>query len=129
MAYTGFVADRPATLPGCLQTFSETTDKSAVWRTTMESGQTIKVRPLVTAPIRTASVTVTLPAELLSAMKDWHESRCRFGAYPTRFMMPWMEEQIWRFSSPIQYEYIRGKTRGIGAVKCTFTIEQLPNWK
>lgn len=127
MAYTGTVVERPHGVTGCLQSFSDTTADGAVLRSNMQSGQTVKVRRVSTREIQTGQATVVVPTADVFAWRDWHRVRCKSGVLPTKFIMPWGAEEIWRFSSKPTYEWIRG-VRGAVACRITFQIEQLPQW-
>lgn len=127
MAYTGTVIDRPVGASGCLQTFTESTADGDVLRSNMQSGQTVKVRRVSTHPILTAQATAVVPVKDAPLWRDWYMNRCKSGVLPTRFIMPWGSEEIWRFSSKLQYEWIRG-AKGPVAVRITFNMEQLPQW-
>jgi hypothetical protein len=124
MAYTGTVAQRPAGASGALQTFSEKSDEAALLRSKSDDGQTIKVRRRVTSPIRNATASVTLRAPDVPAWRDWYDNACQNGILPTRFKLPPnCEEQIWRFSTPITYEWIDAT-----ACRLSFSLEKLPQW-
>lgn len=127
MAYTGTVAERPIGVTGCLQSFTDTTADGDVLRTTMQSGQTIKVRRVSTRGINTAQATAVVSATDSFLWRNWYQERCKSGVLPTRFIMPWGEEQIWRFAGKLQYEWIRGP-KGAVAVRISFNLEQLPQW-
>jgi len=124
MAYTGPVATRPAEIAGGLQTWSETTDPNALLRAQMDGGQTIKTRRRVTDPIRNGQGSVTVNANLVEFFRDWYAVACQGGVLPTRLKFPPLcDEQIWRFSSPLTYDWIDPK-----ACRISFTLEKLPQW-
>ncbi len=124
MAYTGTVASRPSSISGAFQKLVETTDGNAIIRSKMDGAQTIKERRRVTVPIRLADVSVTVRAEEVVDWRTWYENNCQGGVLPTRFVFPPdCVEQIWRFSTPISYEWIDSN-----ACRLTFSIEKLPHW-
>lgn len=127
MAYTGTVVERAAGVSGCLQSFTETTADGDVLRSNMQSGQTVKARRVSTRVIQTAQATAVVPVKDVFLWRDWYQNRCKSGTLPTRFIMPWGAEEIWRFASKLQYEWIRG-AKGAVAVRITFNMEQLPLW-
>lgn len=127
MAYTGTVAVRPTGIAGCLQSFNDTTADGDVLRSNMQSGQTVKVRRVSTRGILTAQATITVPVAEVFLWRDWYRYRCKSGVLPTRFIMPWGDEEIWRFASKLQYEWIRG-AKGAVAARISFNLEQLPQW-
>lgn len=125
MAYSGAVANRPAGLTGALQTFSETTDEAALVRSRMDDAQTIKVRRRVTVPIRQGSASVTVKAEEVALWRTWFNDNCQGGVLPTRFKFPPnCSEQIWRFASPLTFDWI-DRT----ACRIAFALEKLPQWE
>lgn len=124
MSYTGQVADRPEQIEGGLQTWSETTDENSKLRTKMDDAQTVKVRRRVTVPIRNGQATVTVRATEVQYWRQWHDDRCLDGVLPTRLKFPPdCSEQIWRFSTPLTYEWIDNN-----ACRISFGLEKLPQW-
>lgn len=124
MAYTGYIAPRPAELHGSLQTFSETTDDGITLRTQMDDGQTIKTRRRATQPIRQGQATVTVKAVDVPLWREWYEVRCQNGTQPTKIRLPPdCAEQIWRFSTPLTYAWITKD-----ACRISFGLEKLPHW-
>jgi hypothetical protein len=125
MAYTGQQAQRPAAISGGLQTWTESQAEGSVARSAGEDGQTIKVRRRVTIPIRIGQATVTVKAEEVAEWRDWYEIRCQGGVLPTKFRMPpTCEEELWRFSTPLTYDWIDKN-----ACRISFSLEQLPQWR
>ena len=70
MAYTGDVADRPDTLDGCWQTWTESQTDNVV-KSAMDSG-VVKTRRRFTGIQRKAQVSVTLAADLYQDFQDWY---------------------------------------------------------
>jgi hypothetical protein len=124
MPYTGPVATRPPELSGDLQSWTESTDANAVLRTAMDDAQTIKVRRRVTAPIRQGQASVTVIADKVQFWRDWFEQSCQGGVLPTRLKFPPnCSEQIWRFSTPLTFDWIDAT-----ACRISFGLEKLPQW-
>lgn len=116
------IALRPASIEGCFQTLSQTTLENVV-RSTMEGG-TVKVRRRSTAFMERADCTITLGAEVFDDFNDWYRVACAGGVYPTRFKFPPDHaEQVWRFASPPQYEWVTAE-----AFRVSFQLERLPEW-
>lgn len=116
------IANRPASIDGCFQTLKQTSLENVI-RSNMEGG-TIKVRRRTTAFIDQADATVTLKAEQLDDFVDWYKVACMGGVLPTRFKFPPDgAEQVWRFASPPQYEWIANE-----AFRVSFQLERLPEW-
>lgn len=124
MSFTGTVATRPVQIAGGLQTWSETTDENSKVRSKMDDGQTIKARRRVTVPIRNGQASVTVKAAEVQYWRQWYEDRCLDGTLPTRLKFPpSCVEQIWRFSTPLTYEWIDNN-----ACRISFNLEKLPFW-
>lgn len=125
MPYAGFVASRPLGISGCLREFSESQDDTAVLRTKMDQGQTIKARRRVTSAIRLAQASVVVPAADVKFWRTWYNVNCQGGVMPTRFIMPEGTEEIWRFSTPLTIVW---PTADKTAAQINFSLEQLPYW-
>lgn len=116
------IAARPASIPGCFQTLTQTTLESVI-RSNMEGG-TIKARRRTTAFLETADATITLKAEVFEDFQAWFKTACMGGVLPTRFVFPPdSSEQVWRFAAPPQYEWITNET-----FRVSFQLERLPEW-
>jgi hypothetical protein len=116
------IASRPANIDGCFQTLKQTTVENII-RSNMEGG-TIKVRRRSTAFLSRADASVTLKAEQFDDFLAWYKTACQGGILPTRFKFPPdNSEQVWRFASPPEYEWITNE-----AFRVSFQIEQLPEW-
>jgi hypothetical protein len=123
MSYTGEVATRPSIF-GCLQTF-KLSYKESVIRSEAENSAYIKVRRRTTAPIKIADCSLTVLAQNVETFMQWYEVGCRCGAVPTRIRVPPNSyEQIWRFSSAPQIDWIDP-----GAAQISWSMEKLPAWK
>lgn len=124
MSYTGIVATRPPQIAGGLQTWSESTDNSALLRSAMDDAQTIKTRRRVTAPIRQGTASVTVQSSEVQFWRQWFEQACQGGMLPTRLKFPpYCDEQIWRFSTPLTFDWVDPK-----ACRISFSLEKLPQW-
>jgi hypothetical protein len=122
--YTGTIGSRPAELSGNLQTWREKDDESATLRSKMDDGQTIKVRRRVTVAIRNGEASVTIVAADVPFWRQWYKQNCQNGVLPTLLRFPpECDEDLWRFSTPIQYEWI-DKT----ACRLSFSLEKLPQY-
>lgn len=128
MAYTGQIANRPTGISGCLQTFNETSLENTV-RSQSENNSIIKVRRRTTAIVRIADATVTVKQAEVALWKQWYEIACQGGVLPTRFIMPYGGEEIWRFSAPISITWGQGAKAGAHAATITIKLEQLPAWR
>lgn len=116
------IASRPLDLAGCFQSWSEKQEPNII-RTSMESG-VVKVRRRTTGTYRKAAVSVTLNANLYKSFMDWFNINCQQGVLPTRMVTPYKKEEVWRFTSAPQIEWVDPV-----AFRATFEIEQLPQWK
>ena len=124
MAFTGTVAARPASIDGCLQTFS-TTYMPSVIRTESDNSAFIKTRRRTTRPIRVANCGLTLPAAKVADFITWYEVNCQCGVLPTKIKLPPNgTEEIWRFSSDPVIDWIDNN-----AAQINWTMEQLPLWR
>lgn len=116
------IATRPASIDGCFQTVQQTTVENVI-RSTMEGG-TVKVRRRTTGFMDRANATITLSAEVYQDFVNWYRVACQGGVFPTRFKFPPdHSEQVWRFASAPQYEWISAE-----AFKVSFDLERLPQW-
>ena len=121
MAYSGTVAARPASIDGCLQTFSMSYLPS-VLRTESENSAFIKTRRLTTKPVKIAECGLTLPAALVADFIAWFEVNCQCGAIPTRIKLPPNGvEEIWRFASDPSINCVDNI-----AAEVSWSMEQLP---
>ena len=127
MSYTGPLGQRPASLPGCWKTFSETTLPNTI-RSQAEYSHPIKVRRRSTAAVRTADATVVLKQDQVADFIDWFEVRCQGGAIPTKIIHPDGTEQVWRFSNPPVIQWGIGVKPGSHYASITCKLEALPGW-
>ena len=116
------VASFPATIDGCMATWSET-QISNVIRTDMEN-LTVKVRRRTTGIHRIASVSVTLKAEVYQDFMDFYNVSCRQGVDPARFTNPLGKKEVWRITAPPQIEWVDKK-----AFSVAMELEQLPMYR
>jgi hypothetical protein len=104
MAYTGDIADRPDTLDGCWQTWTESQTDNVI-KSAMDAG-VVKTRRRFTGIQRKAQVSVTLAADLYQDFQDWFNVYSRQGSIPTRVKTPYGAEEIWMFVAPPVIEWI-----------------------
>jgi len=121
--YTGQIAARPDEI-GCLQTFRLSYKESTI-RTSSDNSAFIKVRRRTTKPVEAADCSITLKAADVQKFVDWYESACACGSIPTKIKVPPNSvEQIWRFSSPPQIDWIDN-----AAASISWSMERLPLWR
>jgi hypothetical protein len=119
------IASRPASIDGCMQTWSEH-DEIKVVRSEMETGM-VKVRRRFTGSIWLIDASVTLEARLYDAFRDWFRVNCQGGVLPTRVKRPQDgKEVVVRFSAPPAYDW--SIDPGAAAFRVSMTFEQMPEW-
>jgi len=124
MATTVQIAERPASLDGCWQTWSER-DASSVLRSEMDMAGFVKVRRRTTAAAWTANASVMLKAELYQDFIDWFRVYSQAGVLPTRVKRPDGREVVMRFSAPPEIEW---PERDRTMFRANVTLEQMPEW-
>lgn len=126
--YSGQVANRPSSISGCFQTFSESAMENII-RSQSENNSIIKVRRRTTAIVRLADATVTVKEADVAVWKQWYEVACQGGVLPTKFILPYGKEEIWRFSAPLSITWGQGMKKGEHVATITIKLEQLPLWR
>jgi hypothetical protein len=118
------IADRPASIDGCFQTWNEA-DSPSVLRSDMDLGGFVKVRRRTTAAAWQISASVVLRASQYDDFLTWFRSYCQAGVLPTRIKHPSGREVVARFSAPPTIEW---PERDNTVFRATCTFEQLPEW-
>lgn len=125
---TGSAIYRPEGLSGCLQTFTESALENTI-RSQSDNNAIIKVRRRTTASVRLADATVTVTENEVELWKEWFYIRCQSGVLPTYFVMPYGDEEIWRFAAPLSIVWGQGSSSGNHVATITMKLEQLPAWR
>jgi hypothetical protein len=118
------IADRPPTLDGCFQTWTEH-DVSSVIRSDMDMGGYTKVRRRTTVAAWQVEATVTLDAALYDDFNTWWRVNCGAGIFPTRVKTPAGKEVVMRFTQPPVFAFPESNK---GVVQVSVSLEQLPAW-
>lgn len=120
---TIYIAERPASLDGCMQTWTETYAANSL-RTDMEASGYIKVRRRTTGRMTMIDATVTLTADLYEDFLSWFFVDSQAGVMPTRIKRPQDgKEIVVRFAAPPAVQWIDRN-----AFSATLKLEQLPAW-
>ena len=118
------IADRPASIDGCFQTWGEA-DSPSVLRSEMDMGGFVKVRRRTTAAAWQISATVMLRADQYDDFQAWFRTNCQAGVIPTRIKHPSGKTVVARFSAPPSIEWPE-RDKSVFRASCTF--EQMPEW-
>jgi hypothetical protein len=117
------IGERPESIDGCMQTWSETYDPQTI-RTSMEAPGYIKVRRRVTGQSTKVDASVTMASNLYDDVLLWFFEKSLAGTIPTRVKRPQDgKEIVVRFVDPPAIEFIDK-----GAFVASFKFEQLPAW-
>ena len=119
------IGDRPASLDGCFQTWSEH-DASSVIRSDMDMGGYVKVRRRTTEAALLVDATVTLDAALYPDFCTWFRINSGAGVFPTRVKRPDGAELVMRFMQPPVYEWPEANK---DVFRASVSMEQLPEWR
>jgi hypothetical protein len=116
------IAPRPATIDGCMQTWSETYQANTV-RSGMDDME-VKVRRRTTGLVRTIDTTLTLKANQYDTFVEWFRVAQQGGSLPTRIRRPQDgKETVVRATEPPQIQWI---DKNIFQVQMKW--EQMPAW-
>ena len=118
-----YIADRPAVIDGCMQTWSETYAANTI-RSDMEASGYIKVRRRTTGKMTMIDATVTLDTKYYDDFIDWYFIDSQAGVVPTRIKRPEDgQEIVARFAAPPTIAFVDKN-----AFTATLKFEQLPAW-
>lgn len=118
------IADRPPTLDGCFQTWSEN-DSASVLRSDMDMSGYVKVRRRTTSAAWQVEATVTLEASLYADFMNWFRVNCGAGVFPTRVKRPDGKEVVMRFAEPPAISFPEANRDVFTA---SVKLEQMPAW-
>lgn len=117
------IAQRPESIAGCMQTWSETYAAN-VLRTDMDASGYIKVRRRTTGKMTMIDATLTLSTEYYQDFVDWYFIDSQAGVIPTTIKRPHDgKEIVARFSGPPTIQFVDKN-----AFTATMKFEQLPTW-
>jgi hypothetical protein len=118
-----YIAERPASLDGCMQTWTESYASNTL-RTDMEAAGYVKVRRRTTGKMTNIDATLTLDAKYYDDFLSWYFDMSQAGVVPTRIKRPQDgAEIVARFSAPPAINFIDQN-----AFTATMKFEQLPAW-
>jgi hypothetical protein len=118
-----YVADRPASLDGCMAQWTESFAANTI-RSDMEASGYIKVRRRTTGKMTMIDATVTLDAKYYDDLVNWYFIDSQAGVVPTRIKRPEDgQEIVARFAAPPSISFIDKN-----AFTATMKFEQLPTW-
>lgn len=116
------IAPRPASIDGCMQTWTETYQANTI-RSAMDDME-VKVRRRTTGLVRTIESTLTLKAAQYDDFFEWFRVAQQGGVIPTRIKRPQDgKETVVRASAPPQIQWLDKNVFHI-----SMKWEQMPAW-